>query len=92
VLSLRHIWPIGLSTAQYRSWRDLARAILPSPVEVEHGDERKKVETSNAFSNGIDYEDQIAPAISSTNCRVKAPSSCMVVYVVSSGWLLSAGA
>jgi hypothetical protein len=23
VLSLRHIWPIGLSTAQHRSWRDM---------------------------------------------------------------------
>src|SRR5258708_35550996 len=37
VLSLRHILPIGLSTAQHRSWRDV-RVRLPSPVEVEQGD------------------------------------------------------
>jgi len=37
VLSLRHIWPIGLSTAQHRSWRDV-RVRLPSHVEVEQGD------------------------------------------------------
>jgi hypothetical protein len=43
-------------------------------------------------ANGTDYEDQIALAITSMNCRVKAPTSCMVVYVVSSCWLLSAGA
>ena len=37
MLSLRHIWPIGLTTAQHRSWRDV-RVRLPSPVEVEQGD------------------------------------------------------
>ena len=37
MLSLRHIWPIGLSTAQHRSWRDV-RVRLPSHVEVEQGD------------------------------------------------------